>query len=155
MKLNLEFWVQVWQSLCQWFKPAKSTSSLENCNLLALNTIPFIEQCVRNSHVWMDDDLIYLLNNKVSSTHLVLSCQIFQYRRLQLPCTSEDRVDHIFKSCLFFQSKLLIPLYYVRTDTNKNFRPIGVGLGVPQALHGNGHKIGHKFNLAITFYGMQ
>ena len=29
------------------------------------------------------------------------------------------RVDHIVKSCLFFSSKLLIPLYYIRTDTKK------------------------------------
>ena len=68
-------------------------------------------------------------------------------------------MDHIFKSCLFFHSKLLIPLYYIRTDTKKKFRPIGGGLGVLQALQnirpkykGNGHKIGHKFLLAITFY---
>ena len=40
---------------------------------------------------------------------------------------SEVRVDHIFKSCLFFHSKLLIPLYYIRRDPNKNFRSIGGG----------------------------
>ena len=71
------------------------------------------------------------------------------------------RVDHIFKSCLFFSSKLLIPLYYIRTDTKKKIRSIGGGLGVHQALQnirpkykGNGHNIGHKFLLAITFYRM-
>ena len=58
------------------------------------------------------------------------------------------RADHIFKSCLFFSSKLLIPLYYIRTDTDKNFRSIGGGLGVHQALRnirpkykGNGNNI--------------
>ena len=72
------------------------------------------------------------------------------------------RVAHIFKSCLFFFSKLLIPLYFIRTDTTKKFRSIGGGLGVHQALanirpkyKGNDHKIGHTFLLTISFYGMQ
>ena len=37
------------------------------------------------------------------------------------------RVDHIFKSCLFFQSKLLMPLYYIRRDSKKNVKSIGGG----------------------------
>ena len=33
--------------------------------------------------------------------------------------TSPPREDHIFKRCLFFHSKLLIPLYYIRRDPPK------------------------------------
>ena len=76
-------------------------------------------------------------------------------------CHTQTRVDHICNSYLFFSSKLLIPLYYIRTDTTKNFRSIGGYLGVHQALQnirpkykGNGHNIGHKFLLVITFYRM-
>ena len=71
------------------------------------------------------------------------------------------RVAHIFKSCLFFHSKLFIPLCYIRRDKPQKIRSIGGGWGVLQALQnirpkykGNGHNIRHKFLLAITFYEM-
>ena len=67
-----------------------------------------------------------------------------------------------FQKLFIFSQQVTYPIILCKHRYQKNVRPIGGGLGVPQALRnirpkykGNGHKIGHKFHLAITFYVMQ
>ena len=83
---------------------------------------------------------------------------IFGWGRLPLRFSSIEVVFHWPPLPLTSTSKLLIPLYYIRTDTKQNFRSIGGGLGLHQTLRnirqkykGNGHNIEHIFFSAITF----
>ena len=71
------------------------------------------------------------------------------------------RVDHIFKSCLFFFQHVAYPIIIYKDRYQKKIRSIGGGLGVHQAprnirpkYKGSGHNIQDKFCLAITFYRM-
>ena len=68
------------------------------------------------------------------------------------------RVAQICKMFLWIYSNRVIPFYYDRVNTKKNFRKIRAFLGVPQTrwkirrkYKGNGHNLGEKLLLIITF----